>query len=318
MGVFVEKVAVGSTGIEVTIAGIGTGGPSRAGQKHGLDVEASAALVRHAIDQGVNLIDTSEIYGTEDIVARVLADVDRDQVVISSKASPRNGGELRTPGQMREALEDGLRRLGVDHVEMFHLHAVDVADYPYARDELAPVLHAAKQEGLIRAVGITEPFAADSGHETLQVAVADDMWDVMMVGFNLIHRTARELVFEPGRAKGIGMLGMFAVRRALGSPDRLRAALAALDDDDRGRVPSALTADGTIEALVQRCGAVSLADLAYRFCRHEPGLDATLFGTGNREHLDENLASFAAPALTDEAVAAIEEAFADVPPMTGN
>ncbi|MEX2562793.1 MAG: aldo/keto reductase [Nitriliruptoraceae bacterium] len=313
-----ETVALGRTGIEVTTVGIGTGGPSRAGQKHGLALDESVALVRRAVDQGVNLIDTSEIYGTEDIVARVLADVPRDDVIISSKVSPRQEGELRTPAQLAEAFEEALRKLGVDHVDIFHLHAVEVGDYDYARDELAPVLLAAKERGAIRAVGITEPFAADSGHATLQRAVRDDLWDVMMVGFNLIHRTARELIFEPGRAKGIGMLGMFAVRRALGNPDRLRAALSDLDEATRAKIPAQLLADGGIEALIERCGATTLPDLAYRFCREEPGLDATLFGTGSREHLDDNLASFAAPALTPAAIAAIDEAFADVPPMTGN
>jgi L-galactose dehydrogenase len=314
----VKTVPLGRTGIEVTIAGIGTGGPSRAGQRHGLDVDASVALIRHALDAGVNLIDTSEIYGTEEIVARVLAEVPRGSVVISSKVSPREHGELRTPDQLGEAFEAGLRRLRVDHVDIFHLHAVDIDDYDYARDELAPVLLAAKERGVVRAVGITEPFAADSGHATLQRAVRDDLWDVMMVGFNLVHRTARELVLEPGRAKGIGMLGMFAVRRALGSPDRLRAVLRDLDEDVRGRLPAELLADGGIEALIEGCGATSLADLAYRFCREEPGLDATLFGTGSREHLDQNLASFAAPPLTGDALDAIEQAFGQVPPLTGN
>lgn len=313
-----DKVVLGKTGIEVTVAGIGTGGPSRAGQKHGLDVAASAALVRHALDQGVNLIDTSEIYGTEDVVAHVLTDVARDDVVISSKVSPRHDGQLRSPSELRQAMEDGIRRLGVDEVDVFHLHAVAVEDYDYARDELVPVLIDAKERGVIRAVGITEPFAADSGHLTLQRAVTDDLWDVMMVGFNLVHRTAREMVLEPGRAKGIGMLGMFAVRRALGSPDQLRAALAALAPAEREQVDPVLLAEGTIEALVAGSGATSLADLAYRFCRREPGLDATLFGTGNRAHLDANLASFMADELSDDAVAAVEAALATVPPMTGN
>ena len=69
----------------------------------------------------------------------------------------------------------------------------------------------------LRFIGITEGFNSDSGHDMLQRALQDDVWDVMMVGFNILNQSARERVFPTAMEKNVGILIMFAVRRALSS-----------------------------------------------------------------------------------------------------
>ena len=95
-----EYRQLGRTGLEVSVMGLGAGGPSRLGQRDSLKTEAeSIALVRGALDAGINFIDTAEAYGTEAIVGHAIAGRDRDKLVISTKK--RLGGDKITPGELR-------------------------------------------------------------------------------------------------------------------------------------------------------------------------------------------------------------------------
>ncbi|HEX2885287.1 aldo/keto reductase, partial [Vineibacter terrae] len=130
-----DYTTLGRTGLRVSVAGLGCGGNSRIGQGTGLSADESVALVREALDLGVNFIDTAEAYGTEDIVGRAVAAVPREQVVISTKCLIRAGSGLRSATEVVQALEASLRRLGLDHVDVFHLHAVAPDAYAHALGE---------------------------------------------------------------------------------------------------------------------------------------------------------------------------------------
>ena len=73
-----------------------------------------------------------------------------------------------------------------------------------------------------RFIGLSEMFGEDMRHAMLQQALADDLWDVVMVGFNLLNQTARKRVFARAIALNVGIQIMFAVRKALAHPDHLR------------------------------------------------------------------------------------------------
>lgn len=84
-----DYVTFGRAGLNVSVMGLGGGGPSRLG-KHAEKSEAeSVVLVQQALDAGVNFIDTAEAYGTEHIVGQALQGRDRSQIVISTKKSYR-------------------------------------------------------------------------------------------------------------------------------------------------------------------------------------------------------------------------------------
>ena len=192
------------------------------------------------------------------------------------------------------SLEDSLRRLRTDYVDIYHLHGVRPDAYTDLRDRLLPTLVKLKEQGKIRYLGITEAFNDDPGHALLAQALDDDLFDVVMVGFNLLNQSARELVFPRTRAQNVGTLIMFAVRRALSRPARLRELLDELAA--RGQLDKR-TAEAGLDFLLHADGAHSLPDAAYRFVRDEPGAHVVLSGTGSRAHLLENLASLEAPAL---------------------
>ncbi|MGB6171176.1 MAG: aldo/keto reductase, partial [Xanthobacteraceae bacterium] len=190
-----QYTTLGKTGLRVSVAGLGTGGFSRMGLKSGRTEDESARLVLDAIDLGVNFIDTAPAYGTEGVVGRALKSVPRDKVVVATKSSVQRAGEWWTPQRMVESLDNSLRLLGTDHIDVFNLHGVEPQMYDYALNTLGPALAAQKQKGKIRHIGLTENPIVDFTNEMLKRALRDPVWEVFMVGFHMMHQGARENVF---------------------------------------------------------------------------------------------------------------------------
>lgn len=284
-----EYKILGRTGLEVSVVGLGCGGPSRIGQKQNKSEAESIRVVREALDAGINIVDTAESYGTEALVGKALSEVRRGDVIISTKKSTWGDATL-TEAAINQCVDASLERLRTDYIDIYHLHAVLPDVYSSVRDEVVPILLDLKEKGKIRFLGITEMFHRDSGHAMLQQALLDDCWDVMMVGFNLLNQSARDRVFAGTLEKNIGTLIMFAVRRALSRKERLLEALKSLLD--RGLLSAgSVDLDEPLEFLVHEEGASDVTEAAYRYCRHEPGVDVVLSGTGNVEHLRTNIRS---------------------------
>ncbi len=290
-----DTTTLGRTGLQVTEMGIGCGGPSQVGKRAGKSEAESVAIVRQALEAGVNVIDTAEAYGTEGIVGQAIAGFDRSQLVISTK---KGTWETITPEDVEASLDASLDRLGTDVVDVYHLHGVVLEDYDYLYADVVPTLLRLRDAGRIRHLALSERFNADPGHAMLQRALQDDVWDVVMVGFNIMNQSARERVFPITREKNIGVLIMFAVRSAFSDPARLRALIDELIE--KGQLdPADVDRDDPLGFLLHEGSAVSLPDAAYRFCRAEPGAHVILSGTGNPAHLEANLASFERPLLPE-------------------
>lgn len=311
-----ETTILGRTGLRVSVIGLGCGGHSRLGLNQGKTEAEAIRLVRKALDLGITFIDTAEAYRTETVVGKALEGWAREQVVLSTKVSPRRQDALSTPEQIRAQAEGCLLRLQTDVIDILHLHGVARDDYPYVAGELYPALDRMRQEGKIRFLGITEAFASDTQHRTLTRALEDDCWDVMMVGFNILNQSAREKVFAQTRPRGIGVLGMFAVRRALSRPEALRDLMQQLAAENRID-PARYDPADPLGFLIGTGKAKNLPDAAYRFCRYEPGMDVVLSGTGDPQHLEANVASLLAPPLPREDVARLQALFRDVDTVSG-
>ena len=295
-----EYVTLGRTGLKVSVAGLGCGGFSRLGLGTGKSEAEAVALVHQAFDLGVNLFDTAAVYGTEEILGRALKGMPRDQVVIASKAwIPRNAGGSAAADRAVASLDNSLRLLGLDCIDIFQLHGVSPQAYDRARDEIAPALLREKAKGKIRHLGITETGFSDAGHAMLQRAVEDGLWDVAMLGFHMMHQNARTEVFPRTIANRVGTLLMFAVRNIFSKPERLKTELRELAASRQ--LPRWLAdAPNPLGFLIHEDGgAATVTEAAYRFVRHEPGVDVVLFGTGDPEHLRTNIASILKPALPE-------------------
>jgi aryl-alcohol dehydrogenase-like predicted oxidoreductase len=179
---------------------------------------------------------------------------------------------------------------------VYHLHGVEPKDYRFAKERLMPAMRRLKEQGKIRFIGVTEGFVHDTKHRMLQDSLGEDLWDVVMVGFNLLNPSARNTIFPVTQRQGVGMLNMFAVRRALSQPQRLKEMIAELVQ--RGELPrGAVNPDAPLDFLLHDSDAATLPEAAYRYCRHTPGVHVVLSGTGNPAHLQENVAAILKPAL---------------------
>ncbi|HEY5007753.1 MAG TPA: aldo/keto reductase [Caulobacteraceae bacterium] len=311
-----QTVRLGRTGAEVSVAGLGCGGASRLGMAAGADVEQAASVVRRAIELGVTFIDTARNYGTEEAVGVGIRGR-RDEVFLSTKSSPGRGQQMFTAAELSESLDGSLRRLGSDHVDVFHLHGIQPAQYDYCAEVLVPEMKRQQKAGKIRFVGATEQFGGDTGHKMLMRALPDDHFDVIMVGFNLLNPSARTRVFPETLKHDVGTLVMFAVRRSLSQAGALQDVVAGLIE--RGEVDAGkIDAADPLGFLRERADVGSLTEAAYRFCRHEPGAEVILTGTGNVEHLEANLAAIQGPPLPPEIVERLRGLFGAVDSVSGN
>jgi aryl-alcohol dehydrogenase-like predicted oxidoreductase len=293
-----EYTTLGRTGLRVSVAGLGTGGFSRVGI--GQSEDHAVGIIRQAMDLGVNLIDTAAVYGTEGVVGRAIKGIDRDSIVICTKASkPAADAAFEVP-KILDSLDGSLRRLGLDHVDVFQLHAVPPAAYDYVREAIVPALLREKDKGKFRFLGITETSPNDHEMAMMQraAATADTPWDTAMFAFNLMDQVARQNVFPLTLRNKVGTLMMFAVRSIFARPAQLADTMRDLAAN--GLVPAGLAAsDAPLGWLVHPEGASSVTDAAYRYVRHEPGVNVVLFGTGDPEHLKSNIESILKPPLPD-------------------
>ena len=308
-----DYTTFGRTGLRVSVMGLGCGGPSRIGQRTNRTSAESIAVIRDALDAGINYIDTAEAYGTEPLVGKALTGVDRSKVVISTKKSYRNG---ISPSSVRETLEQSLRDLNTDYVDIYNLHGVVPQDYARLRDEILPVFFDLRDEGKLRFIGVSELFGQDTTHEMLHQSLPENVWDVVMVGFNILNQTARDTVFPLTQAEDVAVQIMYAVRLALSQPAKLAAAL------------ETLIAEGQLDAdevdlanplgfVMEESDATSLVDASYRFCRYEPGVHVVLSGTGNPVHLKSNIESLSRPPLPVAVVHKLRHIFRQANAVTG-
>lgn len=297
---------LGKTGLKVSVAGLGCGGNSRLGLGRGATFDDCVAVARTAIDLGVNFLDTAEAYGTEEIVGAAVRHYDRDRLVISTKALFKP--DTDTAETVATRVEAALRRLRLDYVDIFHFHAVRPASYEYHRDVLAPALVRLKEQGKVRHVGITETGPNDPEQKMLAQAIQEHPWEVIMLAYSLLNQGARHGIFPTTMRRGIGTLLMFVVRNIFSNAAYRRATFAKLVE--QGRLDASILSDGDpLGFLLAEGAAESITDAAYRYARHEQGVDVVLFGTGDKAHVEANVTSILRPALPADIVERLHASF---------
>ncbi len=311
-----ETTTLGRTGLDVSVVGLGCGGHSRLGLGYGKDEKHAVNIVKHAIEQGINFIDTARAYRTERAVG-IAAKGNRGSLVISTKSLVAGPDGLFTAADIVESLNKSLANLQTDYIDVFNLHGVTAEQYPHCVNELLPALKREQQAGKFRFIGITETFVADPSHKMLQLALPDDDYDVVMVGFNLLNPSARKTVFPTTIKKNVATQIMFAVRRALSQPEALQEVISQLIDS--GELEASLLDKKAALAFLENHPEVkSIVEAAYRFCRYEPGATVVLTGTGSKEHLDDNIQSILAPPLPEILMEKLNEIFGEVDSVSGN
>lgn len=301
-----EYRPLGNTGLSVSVAGLGCGGNSRLGLGRGASFDECVAVVRTAVDLGVNFLDTGEAYGTEEIVGAAARAYDRDKLVISTKAIFRSGSD--TAETVTHRVEGALKRLGLDYLDVFHFHAVHPTAYDFHHDELAPALVKLKEQGKVRHVGITETGPNDPEQKMLARATQEAPWEVVMLAYSLMNQGARHKIFPVTQRRGVGTLLMFVVRNLFSNAAYRRDVFAGLVE--QGHLPRSILSEADpLGFLLAEGGAESITDAAYRYARHEQGADVILFGTGNKDHVQDNVASILRPPLAAPIIERLHASF---------
>jgi aryl-alcohol dehydrogenase-like predicted oxidoreductase len=315
----------GRTGLQVSVMGLGSGGPSQLGQSSGVAETDAARVVRRALELGINLIDTAADYReSETILGRALRGVPRDSYIVCTKFNAvrnrnnqRSGDEsLKSDDELAQSVERSLSRLQTDYIDVMQLHGVPPDWYERVRDRLYPAAKRLQEQGKYRFLGITETFANDDHHETLTRALADDLWDTMMVGYNLLTPMPEEHVLPEAQRRDVGTLVMCAVRRAIARPEQLRALIA--DLKARGELPrDSVPEDAPLDWLVHD-GVESVTAGAYKFAAGHPGVSCVLTGTANIHHLEQNVRDILGEPLPDADRQRILELFGPIRRNLGN
>ena len=157
-----------------------------------LDEEAGKELVRAAINNGVNFLDTAFIYGpgrSEELVGEVIKETGkRSDVILATKGAHKFVGQDvvidNSPHFLKQAVEESLNRLQTDYIDLFYIHFPD-NDTP--KDEAVGALKQLKDEGKIRAIGVSN-FSI----EQLKEANKDGYVDVYQGEYNLLQRSAEK------------------------------------------------------------------------------------------------------------------------------
>jgi len=292
-----EQRRLGGEGLTVSALGLGCMGMTWAYSGGGDAAEAEATLLE-AVDTGITLFDTAEVYGpftNERMVGRLLRGERRDRVILATKfgfrisADGQISGLDSRPDHIREVVEASLERLGTDRIDLLYQHRVDPA---VPIEDVVGAMAGLVQAGKVRYLGLSEASAA-----TVRRAHAAHPISALQSEYSLWERGIEIEVLPTCRALGIGVVPYSPLGRGF-----LTGALTRAEDlpegDFRRNQPRlqgenydrnmALVA--RLRGLATRVGA-SPAQVALGWLLGQGPDVVPIFGTTRRARLRENLAA---------------------------
>ena len=304
---------LGKTGLKVSLASFGTGGPSQFGQHKGLEQGQQTALVRRCVDLGVNLFDTHEGYGdSERILGEALRGVSRDSYHIVTKWSHHSdGGAGRDAAAFTESLERSLKRLNTDYVDVLMIHGPLADEYDSVVERFVPTLERLQQQGKVRFKGFSTRYIADPAQEIVPHALhrSPELWDVVMLKYGILNQImAKEALLAVEH--NIGVLNMASVRIKLPVPALLEELIAEWKeigyighDSVPAKDPLGWLVHGDVDSVVSA---------AYKFGADHPAVASVITGTSSLQHLERNIAALEEPRLPEEDSARLKCLFGDI------
>jgi len=308
-----QRRRLGRNGPEVSALGLGCMGMS---EFYGARDDAeSIATIHHALDQGLDFLDTADMYGpyiNEELVGRAVAGR-RNEVTLATKfgfvrdpADPAKRQVDGSPQHVREACEGSLRRLGVETIDLYYLHRLD-ARVPI--EETVGAMSELVKAGKVRFLGLSEV-----GAETLERASRVHPIAALQSEYSLWTRDPEDGVLDACRRLGIGFvayspLGRGFLAGAFRTPDDFAA-------DDYRRSNPRFQGDNFTKnlALVDTVGAIARdknctpAQLALAWVLAQGDDIVPIPGTKRRKYLDENIGALRVQ-LSAEELARIEKTF---------
>jgi 1-deoxyxylulose-5-phosphate synthase len=300
----VRYVKLGRSGLDVSRLCLGCmtyGAPDRGNHTWTLDEDKSLPLIRQAMEAGINFFDTANVYSdgsSEEILGKALKDfMRRHEVVIATKVHGRmhqgpNGAGLSRKAILQE-IDNSLRRLGTDYVDLYQIHRFD---YDVPIEETLEALHDVVRAGKARYIGASSMYAWQFA--TMQHVAESNGWTrfvTMQNHMNLLYREEEREMLPLCRAQGIGVIPWSPLARGrLTRPwdetsersktDAFAKVLYEATADADRRVVEAVAA-------VAEARGVPRAQVALAWLLAKPGVTAPIIGASRPGHLDDAIAA---------------------------
>ena len=274
---------LGNTGLRVSILGFGA---SPLGNEFGTaDPEEGTRAVHHAIEQGINYFDVSPYYG------RTLAETRlgealrgrRDTVILATKMGrydkDRDTGFDFSARRVAQSVEESLRRLQTDYIDVFQVHDIEYGRKEQIVHETLPAMARLKESGRVRFVGITG-YPLRILRDVAEVVDVDTI--LSYCRYNLMDRSMDDVLTPLVREQGIGLINA--------SPLHMRV-LTAKGAPDWHPAPRRVLKTGEQVAEVCRSQGTDVADLAMQFVLQHDDVATTLVGMSKVRSVERNVKS---------------------------
>jgi aryl-alcohol dehydrogenase-like predicted oxidoreductase len=284
---------LGTSDIEITEIGLGTNYIGGHNLYEGVDEKEGVRIVQRALDLGITLIDTADVYGlgrSEELVGKALKG-HRQSTILATKGGIVYDGSSRginnAPAYLRKALEGSLKRLNCDYVDLYYIHRADGRTPP---EEAFGALMKFKEEGLIRAAGVSN-FEIDD----LSAAQKAGPIDALQSRFNLFQREVEKEIlpfcirhrisFIPWGPLAFGLLGGKYTPDFKLAPNDWRHRSGVFD---KGVFERNLETAEKLKALATNKEA-AVAHVALRWLLSRPAVGSVIAGAKRAEQVEENV-----------------------------
>ncbi|MCE3552121.1 aldo/keto reductase [Pseudonocardia sp. RS11V-5] len=313
-----QYVKLGSTGLDVSRICLGAmsfGEPGRGRHDWTLDEDDARPVVLRALEAGVNFVDTANVYsagGSEEILGKVLAEYGhRDEIVLATKVNGRMRPGPNGQGLSRKAivgeLDASLRRLGVDHVDLYQIHRWD----PHTPIEVTmEALHDVVKAGKVLHIGASSMWAwqfAKAQHTAERHGWT--RFATMQNHYNLLYREEEREMLPLCADQGVGVIPWSPLARGrLTRPWDSTTARTETDEFGRSlyRDEDREIVDRVLE-LAERRGLLP-AQISLAWLLGKPTVTAPIVGATKRQHLEDALSAVDVT-LSAEEVAFLEEPY---------
>ncbi|MDT7783288.1 MAG: 1-deoxyxylulose-5-phosphate synthase [Pseudonocardiales bacterium] len=300
---------------EICLGMMSYGDPSRGGHPWSLPEEESRPFIKAALDAGINFFDTANVYSdgsSEEITGRALTDLARrDEIVLATKVNGRMHRGSNGAGLSRKAIfaeiDNSLRRLGTDYVDLYQIHRFD-SSVPL--EETLEALHDVVKSGKARYIGASSMYAWQFAKSLF--TQRQNGWTrfvSMQNHYNLLYREEEREMLPFCADQGVAVIPWSPLARGRLTRD-WDSTTARTETDEFGSTLYTESDSAILEqvAAVAAARGVSRAQVALAWLHRNPVVTAPIVGVTKPAHLDDAVASLEVE-LTDDEVQQLESAY---------